>query len=702
MGAGAMMQTPPPPPGFQIVGSGGVPPPPPGFQIVPQSQAAPATRAQSRPAPARPAAPARPQAPALNDLGITDQEERDALIYQGYTPEKADEYMANREQVPAYQAAPGTDLDPDAALARYRAAHPDDTGARVVQHGEAGYPGSDSVWDERSGTYVYRAPLDRQQVLGPNLDAAVGGAAKTIPFLNEGAAALTAGLFPGSFEDGMSFGDRYRSAREVQAMSANYDHENHGAARNVGQGVGIAASLALPGSSYINGVRGASQVGRAALVNGGYGAIYGAGAAEGGLGDRLKGGLLGLATGAGAGAALTAGGQGLLASGQRAAANPSPARELSRAGVNLTPGQMTGGALQRVEDGLTSIPIIGDSIRSAQRRGLQSFDTAATNAALEPIGVQVTSSTGREGVRAADDAVSQAYQTALAGTSVAADAPYQAAITAARRPERMTPELTSNLNAILDNTLSRFDNGPVAGDVWKQVDSELAASIRSAERGASSNPAQRILRDRLQEARDAVGGMMERANPDAYEAVRAADRASAQYRLVRKASSDVASAGRGGDASPATLNRAVVAAGGERRAARGESLLQDLTDNAMQVLPRTVPDSGTPFRSLLTMAGVGGGAASVGANPTALALGGGLLGAGSAIYSQTGQNLINAVYRASSPGAARQALGELQRAAARDPALVPLYEEALQSLQGGRPASQGLLSPEPAPMQARQ
>jgi hypothetical protein len=52
--------------------------------------------------------------------------------------------------------------NPEAALARYRAANPQDTGASVVQHGEAGYPGSYSRFDEASQTYVADSEQERR------------------------------------------------------------------------------------------------------------------------------------------------------------------------------------------------------------------------------------------------------------------------------------------------------------------------------------------------------------------------------------------------------------------------------------------------------------------------------------------------------------------------------------------------------------
>lgn len=471
-------------------------------------------------------------------------------------------------------------------------------------------------------------------------------------------------------------------------------------------GMQMAGGLLTPGlkgtGDWISGATGAERMGRAAVVTGAYGAIAGAAdSEEADLGSRLQSGLLGGAVGAATGGLLDAGMQRASAGAARRFAEPSAARRLSRQGVDLTPGQMAGGTLRRIEDGLTSLPIMGDSIRNAQRRGLETFDNVATNTAIEPIGVRIADTGGRQGVRSADDAISQAYNDALQGVVVARDATADAALANARRADRITPDMHRNLNAILDNTLAAFDGGPVDGQAWKEVDSQLAAAIRAADKASASAPEQRILRDRLTEAREAVAGMLERTDPDALAAVRQADRASAQYRLVRKASADVASAGRGGNASPATLNRAVVGAGGERRAARGESLLQDLTDDAMQVMPSTVPDSGTPFRGLLSALGVGTAATVGGFDPLYAALiGGGLVGGGAA-YGPTAQRIANGIYRATDRRSAFSALAELERFAGRNPALQPYYQAAVEHVQGAfgnrergqEPAATGLLSP---------
>lgn len=768
-----MMQVPPPPPGFQMVGASPLPPPPPGFELVGRSAPAPARRPAPRPQAARPAAPGMaPAAPAqtIGDTGLTRDEIYSAQRAQGYGDDEiarfleremeygdpeapamfsAEEEAANVqrqgfEDHAANRFQNRNSIDPLRAISepwllgqpRYLDGEAGGVGpngeievnrAGILELGDGRFeiydPASDAMYpatSEQVETYRARgrqSQKERQARVNRESDpkyqaeyAAAQAGAENVPAwlanLTHGdtLGGLTYALGASNFLDPMTDGIDRNLASQA-GRDAWRDQIDELVSRDpVGSvGMQMVGGMLTPGvkgsGDWIAGATGAARTGRAAAVGGGYGIASGVLNSEG---DVLKDGLLGGAVGVTTGGLLDVGLRRSAASAtQRATREPTPARRLSRQGVDLTPGQMAGGALRRTEDGLTSIPILGDSIRDAQRRGLGTFDRVATNTSLADIGVNLVDTSGRQGVRSADDAIRGAYGNALEGTVYALDEDAVAGLARARRPERLTPELERNLNAVLDNTFSRFDGGPVPGEVWKQVDSELAAAIRAADRGAASAPEQRILRDRLQEARDAVGGAMERADPIAFADVRAADRAFAQYRLVAKASSDVASAARGGDASPATLNRAVVGANGDMRVARGESLLQDLTDDAMQVMPSTVPDSGSPLRGLMAVGTMGGGATVAGVDPLVTALtAGGLLG-GAALYGPTAQRLANSIYRATDRQSAFSALAELQKLAGRNPALQEHYANAARYLQGvfqgpsptTAPEATGLLTP---------
>jgi hypothetical protein len=87
------------------------------------------------------------------------------------------------------------------------------------------------------------------------------------------------------------------------------------------------------------------------------------------------------------------------------------ARALTDAGARLTPGQMVGGTGKRAEDALSSVPVVGTLIRSAQVTSLEDFNRAALNQGLEHIGVQVpqTVEAGRPALNYARDAIKAAY-----------------------------------------------------------------------------------------------------------------------------------------------------------------------------------------------------------------------------------------------------------------------------------------------------
>ncbi len=534
-----------------------------------------------------------------------------------------------------------------------------------------GQPTSNSVFQPGSRTYV-RPPNAYDAT-----EAFVTAAGEQVPFLDE-VAALAGGALNGR---------GYSATREQQNLTKELLNQTNRGERIAGGLAGFGLSFAAPGAGYIGkGANAAEKAIRAAQVGGGLGALYGAGGADGGLGERAQAGLEGGALGAVTGGLLQRGGDRLAESVSRRAmeraANPSNARILSNAGVELTPGQMFGGAFKRIEDGLTSIPFMGDAIKSSQRRGLESFNDAAISGTLEQVGATATGR-GRERMRNATQAFNRAYSEALDPvTSIPRPEGYAEALSRIADDTALPPNLRRNLRSLIANTVGRADEA-IDGGTWKKIDSELSADIRAADNAATNAPEQRLLRDKLGDVRDLWSERLGAVYPEALAAVRNADDAYSTFKIIQKATADVASAGRGAEASPATLNRAVRQSAGEGRYSRGEGRLQQLTDAATQVMPSSVPDSGTPLRSLLTAGGLGGGAAAFG-NPVgqALAALSGLgIAAGSAAYSSPVQRAANAAYRAiGREGTTEQALSLLD-VVHQNPAAVPLYMQLLERLQ---------------------
>lgn len=473
------------------------------------------------------------------------------------------------------------------------------------------------------------------------------------------------------------------------AMDDTRDRQKVYAARNPGAnvaatGLGIMAS-GRPTGGQIIAQRPLAAGARAATLQ----APFAVARQEGTVPQRLPGAAVETATAFGLGSAATAGANALQRSATRAAARPvSDARQLSREGIRLTPGQMLGGMAQRTEDALTSAPLTGMAINARRTEGLEDFNRVVINRGLGEVGETLPRKVvGREAVKAADAAVSRVYDDALRGVRVVRDPQFQNDIAqVAARP--LPTQEADQLGAVL----SRYDElaAPGTGEAWKRADSHLASAIRAADAASATNPAAPSLRDALVQTRLAHKGLLERTSPAALEAVERADAATAN--LVRAREASTKTGARKGIFTPAQLNQAVRSAdssGAKRAYRQGDALMQDLTDAGVSALPSTIPDSGTALR--LGAIGALGGASTI--NPI---FGQALMAdaAGAALYSRPVQAMLNAIYRGSDPVAARAALAQLGMLASRDPALLPVYEAAarqavaLPQQRGGQPNAQ--------------
>ena len=386
------------------------------------------------------------------------------------------------------------------------------------------------------------------------------------------------------------------------------------------------------------------------------------GAALGGLqpvteGDYAEGvkGNVKLGAGAGAAGGAASYGIGRLMQGRQAPSARPEAVALSDAGVSLTPGQIAGGYGQRIEEGLGSIPIVGAQIRGQQAEGVASFNRAVANRVLEPLGQKVDNAApvGRELVDDVYKRIDGAYNAVL--PRVQAFGPDQQLYQdfAQAFQSATTKDAQDNFVSIINNKIApRIKGGVIDGDTWKSIDEEFGFQVRRYLR--SSNPSDQNLGEALAEAQSAFRGLLSRSNPQIAPEVRAADQAYAQYiRMERAAGSTGA---REGVFTPLQFNQAVaMTSGGPRRSqyARGDALMQDLSDPASVVMPRTLPDSGTTERALIAATLLGG--------PSALGLGPGAIAAGagaSALYFNPVQRLLQAGLLGNRPamvsGAGRQ------------------------------------------------
>lgn len=330
-------------------------------------------------------------------------------------------------------------------------------------------------------------------------------------------------------------------------------------------------------------------------------------------------------------------------------------RTLADEGVQMTPGQMIGGMARRVEDAVSSVPGVGESVRQAQRASVDSLNIAVANRALRAIGQTVpdgmqpggelTAHVGRTIGQFYDDALSAARPFTLDGQFVRD-------LSAVSNRFMTADSRTEFLDTIRQNVMARIRGGQIDPAVYQEVRSELGAAARDAA-GPTASRADRELSRAFYAMQEAFDDLFKRANPTQAPAIDAANTAWAV--LTRMETAGASRGARDGVFTPGMLDTAVRQ--GDRTVrrrdyARGDALLQDMSGPASSVLPRQVADSGTPERlatmGLLTGAGA---SAALGLSPLQmLALGGAY-----AAYTSPAQRAIQAAITAQRPLPARLA-----------------------------------------------
>lgn len=302
-------------------------------------------------------------------------------------------------------------------------------------------------------------------------------------------------------------------------------------------------------------------------------------------------------------------------------------------GVTPTPGQILGGNWAKAEEKLTSVPILGDAVAGARQRANEQFNVAAINRGLSSIGEKVDKA-GREGVEQAGDKISAAYNALLPKLTVKIDQPFAQDMQKLAGMAQNLPEAQAKqFNQIMgQNIANRFSpNGGMAGETLKEAESQLGYFVRNYR--SSNNPDQRMLGDALLDAQTALRDLVARSNPQHAKELRDINAAFANQVRIENAAGRLGS--REGIFTPEALQSAVKAGDKSARKnafAKGNALMQDFSETGVNVLGRTVPDSGTAGR----VANMGMLAAALAGAP------GALIGAagGSALYSPAGQKAL--------------------------------------------------------------
>jgi hypothetical protein len=387
--------------------------------------------------------------------------------------------------------------------------------------------------------------------------------------------------------------------------------------------------------------------------------------------EKLKQGGLGAATGAGT--SLLGG---MLARIISPKASVNPDLDLLRSeGVQTTIGQTLGGAANRAEERLTSLPLVGDRIAAMRNKAIDQFNEAAINRSVAPIGEKVKGF-GQDAVAEAGDKLSAAYNKALGSVNhVNFDTPkFNADLgelqQMVRAPGGLTPTLADKFDRIFkEQVLRRMSpNGSIAGSDLKKVDSELGELGTKWKK--SSTTSETELGDAILQLKALLTDEVKAAHPQVAAALKAADTGWANLVRVEGASSRAVNSE--GRFTPGQLGGAVKAADRsvrDRATGRGEALMQDLV-NAGSMLGNRVPDSGTAGRLAW-----GAGALAAGGLSPAIPVG---LAAGAAAYTAPVQNALVALLR-NRPGKAPEVANYLRRlTAAGTVVTVPMVEAMAQ------------------------
>lgn len=389
--------------------------------------------------------------------------------------------------------------------------------------------------------------------------------------------------------------------RETNPMSA--------LAGDVGGMIGGTAAIAKVGQSaaakyapsLLGGGRKAAFV-RSVAPDAAYGAAYG-GMTQG---DPLSGAKLAIVGNlAGRGIAKGIGG---IAKG----VDDPAVQYLTQRDIPLSVGQTLGnrGVAGRIMSKLESLPVVGDLLARQRVQGLQAFEREALNDVVQPIGGRVTQG-GAEGLEQAQGAVSDAYGNALRGVNIPGDEQFVQETGEALARGSAIPDLGSKFRYAVDNRVGpMFEGGSLSGAELQQALQNLG-SIRSS--FAKEGPMGQFVADATGQIDDALTGLVGRQAPDVmpqYNAAKGAFSRLAPFENARISGINQEAV------TPAQIARAVTSNtknfGGRAAAARGENL-SDLMKYGQEVLPSTVPNSGTADRlggmgSILLPTALGGSA----------------------------------------------------------------------------------------------
>jgi len=451
----------------------------------------------------------------------------------------------------------------------------------------------------------------------------------------DNAARALAGALPDGVTSAIdSAGAALGMPSQSQAYDANQaarEANTAGGSQLVGNIVGTLPTLAIPGGALAQGAAGGALLSDANDMAG-----VGTDAVKGALGGYV--------------------GQGVVNTAGKLIAPVlgAPQKLLAGMGIPLTPGQLAGGTLRRLEDKAMSVPVLGDFISNARNVGIEALNTKIIDKALSNIGEKLPAGKpfGFEAIKHAGDAISAAYQRVVPKLNSTIDTTFASRLARTAKAAESLPGTGFNdfVKIMQTDVAPMFEaGGKISGKRMKLLDSQLGA--KANEYMSSADAYQRQLGAAVREVQEHLRSLVRRSNP--AQAKELANNNKAWSELVRIERAALGAGNNSGVFTPAQYTAAVKAgASGVRRRsfARGDALGQDVSQAAGDVMPSKYADSGTAGRAALVGALpwiATGGAGATGNIPLALGVGGMSLP-----YTKAGQRAVSAI---ASPGPLRNA-----------------------------------------------
>lgn len=579
--------------------------------------------------------------------------------------------VADVDKSTVLQAAPGNDQRAIATGATR--SEPDDATSsaldKMIREGRSSTyinaylkgNGSDPV----SAASVAAAQAYLKTPAGKAFTGSMGSATRTVPqsLMDRASVSPLASLVTGAAGAATGgFNDEIKGALQTAALGgnlsdniANANAEKQGLAAlnpksnllgNVVGGIGAQVSVGALASKFPALAAAAAKapallrnIGASPLVRDvAQGAVYGAGENND---NRTLGALIGGGA-AGAGGSIlrqATGAAGAVFSGVKADAS----RRLAAQGIPLTGGQIMrdrggvlGSTIGGIEDGLTSVPGVGELISERRNDGLRAMNQAVFDKAGKPIGYQA-SGVGAEGLDALNAAKGDAYSNSLGNMNLRVDPQLGTELApAAVAGTNLPGSLKDQFEATMRKVAGFID--PTTGMIPGRAVQAIKQTIRAEKAASQGAPGGQFLVDALRPADDAFMGLAARQAPDAFSGYQAADATHGMSKVLEKAVNSAS--GKSGD--PGVFGGAQLANGlkGSKVTGATHDELDQLARDAVRVLPSQLGDSGSAKRLMLGLGSTGALGAGGVAAPAAIGPGAALGGLAAILNSKIGQQVV--------------------------------------------------------------